>query len=305
MNSSDVLKEYQALLQSAALLDFSGRCRFEISGADRISFLHNILTQDIKTMKPGEVRRSCLLNAQGKILADMDVYMFEDKIILDAEAVLETRIPEILEKYVITEDAVIRNVSNDLAHLAVEGPLSANFKTELSGAFAHAVTGKTGFHFLVPENETAPFITGLLKKGLQPAGMESFEAARIAAGHPRYGIDMDETITLPETGLDVSAASETKGCYPGQEVVARTNTYKGHQKKMVRILFEGTSAPERGEKICDAENTEAGWVTSARVLPGRKEIAALGYITKKYFSEKENLAVNQQKTKIIDSSGTK
>lgn len=283
MNSSDILKEYTALRNSAALLDFSGHCRFEISGADRAAFLHNILTQDIKNLKPGQAARSALLNAQGKILADMEVYIFEDKIILDAEAVLEKKIPELLEKYVITEDVTIRNVSNELAHLAVEGPASADFKFDGPGVFIQAMTGKYGIHFILPENQTAALITEFLKKGLQPAGHNAFEAARISAGYPRFGIDMDETIALPETGLDAAAASETKGCYPGQEVVARTNTYKGHQKKMVRILFEGEKAPESGEKIFDKNGAEAGWVTSAHVLPGSGKVAALGYLKKGFF----------------------
>ena len=294
-----IVKEYEAFQKSAALLDFSGHCRFEISGNDRVSFLHNILTQDIKNIKPGESARSCLLNAQGKILADMEVYVFEDKIILDAEAILEKKIPEILEKYLITEDAAIKNVSNELAHLAVEGPLSGDFKMDIPGVFPKAFTGKTGFHFLLPEKETASLITGFLKKGLQPAGMQSFEAARIAAGYLRYGIDMDETVTLPETGLDAAAASETKGCYPGQEVVARTNTYKGHQKKIAQFLLEGESAPQHGEKIYDRAGNEAGWITSAAVLPGTRKIAALGYLKKGFFENPEETKLYLKTKQIL------
>lgn len=283
MNSQDILAEYTALKNSAALLDFSGHCRFEVSGADRVDFLHNILTQDIKNLKTSQAARSALLNAQGKILADMEVYVFENKIILDAEQILEDKIPAFLEKYVITEDVTIKNVSNEIAHLAVEGPKSVDFKRASSGIFAQSLTGKAGFHYLLPEKETAGFISEFLKKGVQPAGMKAFEAARIEAGYPRYGIDMDETIALPETGLDISAASETKGCYPGQEVVARTNAYKGHQKKLARILFEGNVAPQSGEKIYEKSGKEAGWITSSAALPGSGKIAALGYLRKEFF----------------------
>lgn len=295
MTNSNVAVEYQALQKSAALLDFSDCCRFEISGTDRVSFLHNILTQDIKSMKEGQCARSCLLNAQGKILADMEIYIFEDKIILDAEAVLENKIPEFLNKYIITEDVQIKNVSAELAHLAVEGPLSPDFRSDISGIFSQSFTGKTGLHFLIPEKESSHLISNFLKKGLQPAGMQSFEAARIKAGYLRYGIDIDENITLPESGLDITAASETKGCYPGQEVVARTNTYKGHQKKMIRILFEGDTAPKNSEKIYTKDGREAGWVTSACVLPesGKtSKISALGYLKKGFFENPGEIFIN-------------
>jgi folate-binding protein YgfZ len=98
----------------------------------------------------------------------------------------------------------------------------------------------------------------------------------------RYGRDITEDMTLPETGLDRISASETKGCYPGQEVVARTNTYHGHAKKIVRVEFEKSAGAAAGDKFF-VEGKEAGWLTSVSVPPSAEKGRGLGYALKGYF----------------------
>lgn len=305
--------EYRALRETAGLMDYSWRGRVEITGADRVQFLHNILSNDIKKLAPGRGCYAALLNAQAKVLADMNVYVFTDKILLDVEEGVSQKLLALFEKFLITEDVSFRDISGGSSFLAAEGPkaaglLETNFHVSNMDLFSHrpfdwdgvrgemikrSFTGPEGFHFFIPKSQEESLAKKLIGLGIKPAS-GAFETARIENGWLRYGIDMDESIALPETGLDEIAASETKGCYPGQEVVARTKTYKGLQRKIMRLLLEGDAVPSRAEKIY-ADGKEAGWVTSAARIPGRK-IAGLGFISKEFFDSKT-------KIKAGDSTG--
>ena len=205
-------------------------------GNDRVKFLNNILSNDIKNIKSGGHSSAALLSAAGKVLAFMEVLVFDDFILLVVEKNQVEKTMELLNRYIITEDVELKNVSSE---------------------------------FPLPEI---------------PMSEEAFEVSRIEAGQLRYGINMDDTVTLSETGLDDIAASETKGCYPGQEVVARTKTYQGLQKKMTGLVFNSELIPKAGDKIYSADGQkEIGRITSACFSPGFKKGIALGYLLKGFF----------------------
>ena len=209
------------------------RGKIEVTGTDRVSFLHNILTNDIKNLKPGESCPAALLSAPAKVLALMKVRKLEDKIMLETDPDFEEKLPGLLEKLIITEDVRLE-----------------------------------------------------ILKGADAVPVEA-EITRIERGILRYGVDVTEEVSLPETGLDDTYASETKGCYPGQEVVARTKTYKGLQRKMTGLFLppSGTrnDLPQNGDKIYSGEK-EIGWITSACVSPKFGGIA-LGYAAKGFFEK--------------------
>ncbi len=279
--------EYTALKKSAGLLDLSARGKIEVSGSDRVSFLHNILTQDIKNLQPGQSTYAALLSAPGKVLADMNVFVFENQLVLDTEPGLEKKLLPLLDKFLITEDAVLKDITAETAHLAVEGP-KAVIPADLKFPFFSMLRGMTGpkaFHSIMPKSEARAVKEALICAGAVNAGPEALEIARIEWGWLRYGIDMDETVSLSETGLDEISASETKGCYPGQEVVARTKTYKGLQKKMVRLILNGKNLPKNGEEILSAEEKNIGRITSACYSEETGKNIALGYVAKGFFEK--------------------
>lgn len=243
------------------------RGKIEVRGTDRVSFLHNILTNDIESLKEGQNCEAAILTATGKVLATMRVFRFEDHVLLDTESGLEDKLLPLLDKYLITEDVEIKKIER-LIHLAI--PTEAR-------------------HIFLPESEASQ-VPDLLKQGLVPAGFRAAEILRIEAGQPRYGIDIDETISLPETGMDDYAASESKGCYPGQEVVARTKTYKGLQKKLCRLVWEGDVLPAKGDPIL-IQDQNAGWITSACYSPGLKKGVGLGYLKKGFFEERQDVVI--------------
>ncbi len=274
---------YRALRETAGLIDVSTRGKIEVSGADRAEFLHNILTQEIKSLQPGQSTYAALLTAQAKILADMNVFIFEDRILLGTEPGVEKKLLPALEHFIITEDVVLKDVTAESGHLAVEGPHAESFVSGLPGAFVvdRGFTGRKAFGFPVLKNQLENLKREILGRGAAETGAQELEAARVEWGWLRYGIDMDENTPLPETGLDDVCVSETKGCYPGQEVVARTKTYKGLLRKMVRVLVAGKEIPKSGDKIL-RDGKEIGRVTSACLLPSGKA-AGLGYVAKGFF----------------------
>lgn len=312
----DFASECEAVRKGVGLLDLSFRAKIEVTGKDRVSFLHNLLTNDIQGLGLGSGCYAMLLNAQGRILADMNVSVFANSILLEMEGGLEKKVLGHLEKLHVTEDAAFREVTEEWILLSLQGPRSE----ALVGALIHgpvmvteefrhtnfqiletpatlirrSVTGEKGFHLLIPKEKGEPIVKRILEVGklygIRPVGSGAYEILRIEAGIPRYGIDMDETAMLPETGLESVAASETKGCYPGQEVVARIKTYGGLNRKLVGLIFEKGGLPKTKDKIFK-EKEEVGFVTSACHSPTLGKGIALAYLKKGYFDKAVDVSI--------------
>ncbi len=319
----DFLYEYTAIHKGVGILDQSFRGKIEITGQDRISFLHHVLTNDIQSLGLGTGCYAALLSATGKVLADMDVFVFANSVLLSCEMGLEKKLMDHLNKLIVSENVQLADVTEHFALISLQGPRAEALAQALFpgpfpefAEFQHAncdlgdanVTlirrsriGKIGFHLLTPKENAAQvaertLVVGKLY-GLRPVGFGAVEIVRIEAGVLRYGVDMDESVTLPETGLDAIAASETKGCYPGQEVVARTKTYGGPAKKMAGLIFAKGPLPAKGDKIY-SEDKEIGWVTSACVSPALDKGIALGYISKSASANLDELEIRKSSEKI-------
>lgn len=292
----DSKAEYEKLTTSAGLVDFSARGKLRVTGADRLDVLQRLLTQDLRKLKPGQSTYSAFLTSRGKVVADMAVYLFEDHILLDTEIGIQKKLMEGLNKLIILEDIQIEDTSCRDVHLALIAQtekLCEKFKLKLSdkpGAVQVLIEGipalllmrkfreYTWLEVLAKKTDAEKLAAALLESSACfAAGYEAYEAWRIERGILRYGKDITEEVTLPETLLDDITASETKGCYPGQEVVARTNTYKGHTKKCLRLKLDEIDI--RDDKIY-VDGKEAGRITSTSALCGM----VIGYIAKDYFN---------------------
>ena len=304
----DFASECEAVRKGVGILDLSYRAKIEVTGKDRVAFLHNLLTNDIKNLGLGSGCHATLLNAQGRILADMNVYAFANSILLEMEGGLEKKVLGCLEKLHVTEEVCLREVTEEWILLSLQGPRSE----ALVGALIHgpvmvteefqhtnfqileipatlirrSVTGEKGFHFLIPKEKGEPIVKRILEVGklygIRPVGSGAYEILRIEAGIPRYGIDMDETAVLPETGLEPFTVNETKGCYPGQEVVARIKTYGGLHRRLSGLVFDKKSLPRTNDKVSKGHE-EIGFVTSACHSPTLGKGIALAYLKKGYF----------------------
>ncbi len=303
-NYGDTEAEYQATRDSAGIFDLSFRSRICLLGTDRQKFLHGQVTNNVRDLKPGEGCYAALITAKGKMQSDLRVFCLEEEILLDFEPGLTQTVIERLEKYLIADDVQLVDVAPHFGLLSVQGPQAAalvdglNLGVSVPGTpFGHvkithpalgdlyvandARLGTAGIDFYVPvaSLETA------LELLMQPApgmdarlcGSAAFEMARIEQGIPRYGADMDETNLPPEAGLDRTGISYTKGCYIGQEVIARIRTYGQVARKLCRLeINDASQVPAKGTKLF-SNGKDAGYITSAVHLP-LAGMRGLGYV---------------------------
>lgn len=205
----------------------------EVSGADRVQFLHNILTNDIKVLTPGTETEACLLTAQAKIVAVMKVRCFDNYLWLICDYPMKNRLLESLQKLIIMEQVVLKDLT-----------------------------------------ESQPIKLGQNEQ----ADPQTLETMRITLGIPKYGIDYDETNIPLECLLD-HTISFTKGCFPGQEIIARLDSRGGVSKKLCGLVLKGEVIPKKNDPILDRE-TEVGHITSATFSLILKKTIALGYLKK-------------------------
>lgn len=300
----DARAEHAALRESAGVLDLSFRGRLCVLGADRRIFLNGQVTNNVKDLRTGEGCYAALVTAKGKMESDLNIYCLENELLLDFEPGLSAAVQARLEKYIIAEDARIADVSADYSLLSVQGPYAAAVLESLGFAVPQKIMGvvhledsalgeiyvtsqprigTTGFDLFVP-NASLPLaaerlLAAICAVGGRFCGWAALEIARIEAGLPRFGQDMDNTNLPPEAGLDSRAVSYSKGCYIGQEVIARIRTY-GQVAKSLRGLRLPDDLPElpgKGAKLFLGEK-EVGFITSAASSPTLPGNIALGYV---------------------------
>jgi len=310
--------EYQAVRQNCGLIDWSTMDLIGVRGADRIPFLHNLLTNDIKALKPGSGCHAGLVSPTAKLLADLIVLADAEAhwLLVDGsrtETVLKT-----LDRYHITEEVTLHGQTTQQAVFALQGPNSLSvlqrilnvqlrFQRPLDHVMvksestpvrlvAHSPTGEPGVVLIVLA-EQAAWLWDLLSQrgrphGLVCVGWEALNTLRIEAGIPWYGVDMDEESLLPETGLEAHAVSDTKGCYVGQEVIARLQTYGSVSRKLMGLVCEGQVVPQANDPITSARGGSAfggkdgerlGTITSACFSPTLGKPIAMGYVKRPFY----------------------
>ncbi len=302
----DVLAEYAALQGAVGIFDLSFRSRICLTGADRKKFLNGQVTNDVVKLKTGEGCYAALITAKGKMQSDLNIYDLENELLLDFEPGLSEAISQRLDKYIIADDVQLIDVAPHYGLLSVQGPRAADAigkldlgvslpskpmslvssKSEMLGeiyVMNNSRAGSTGFDVFVPTNSLGAVADKLVaaarELGGRACGWQALEIARVEAGIPRFGADMDETNLPPETGAEKRMISYTKGCYIGQEVIARIRTYGQVAKALRGLRLEGDlkSLPNRGDKLVSGDK-EVGYVTSAVFSLKLKTNIALGYV---------------------------
>lgn len=266
---------------AASIADLSaGRSRLKITGADRVGFLQGQCTNDVKRLQPGQSCYAAFLNAKGKMRGDAHIVCMEDAFVLEASAGLR----ESLEKFVITEDVVFEDLSAALGAWLVIGTLPDLPSSALT--FSH------------------PLGTGVISPVPLPVSLDAgmLEGLRIEAGTPRWGVDMDDDTIPVEAGLAGRAISYEKGCYIGQETIARIKTYGHVNRHLVQLAVAGEELPAKGVRI-SADNHEIGQVTSAAFVPRLGKLLALGYVRRQFAIPGARLAVGKQSAEVLKICG--
>lgn len=296
----DALSEYRAVRQKVGVADLSHQIPFLITGKDRIPFLQNLISNDLNQLEPGKGLYATLLTAKGRVLSDFYLYLLSEALLMEVEWTNAKKTVEQLMRYKFRSQIKIETppwgrllVSGPQARPLLEallGPLPIHeeksfFQSERDGTtllcIKQSMTGGEDYHLCLPLEGLEKRWEGLFSAGdafgLQPFGQSALEVLRIEAGKLRYGIDIDEHIIPIEAGLEKEAISYTKGCYPGQEVMARIQTYGHVNKHLMGLTIEGSALPKREDKVFQGEK-EFGWITSAAWSPAAGKVIAMGYL---------------------------
>ena len=293
--------EIQAVRRGSGLFSLSERGILEVRGGDAERWLNGMVSNDVTRLVPGTERSGCralLLTHRGRIVADLQVLRVADGFWLDLDRAHVAPVRERLSKFVIADDVLLTDRSDDLARLGLEGPQSAAvfgaaFDAPLTLAqdaceerrhgdlgFVAArfgFSGEDAVQFVVARSEVASLHARLAAAVPAPviASPESLEVLRIEAGRPLLGRELSEEILPPEARLE-SAVSYTKGCYTGQEIVARLRS-RGHVNHLlVGLRLAGAHPPAPGTRI-HAQGREIGELTSATRSP-HVGVIALGFV---------------------------
>jgi folate-binding protein YgfZ len=313
---ADVEEEYKALTQTVGLLDLGFRGRLCLTGADRLRFLHGQVTNEVSRLQPGQGCYAALVTAKGKMESDLHIFCLEQELLLDFEPGLTQQVTERLERYIIADDVQVADAGPHYGLLSLQGPRADRVWERVNPGMKvpedpwRFVTGQhkdwgevygmrvprgpgpiPGIDFYVPvaalEAAAETLTAAVSEENGRLCGWLALEITRVESGRPRFGLDMDASNLASETGIEKEAIRYDKGCYIGQEVIARIRTY-GRVNKMLRGLKlkldgEWKNLPAPGTKLFDAtEGKEAGYLTSVVQSPRLGETVGLGYVRKAF-----------------------
>ncbi len=302
----DPLAEHRALRDTAGVLDLSYRSRLCLTGNDAVRFLNGQVTNNVKGLDVGHGCYAAVVTAKGKLESDSYIFRLPQELLLDFEPGLSPALTRRFEKYIIADDVQVVDAGSAYGLLSVQGPVAEQLvrnlglNTEIPAAplrFASwkdqtlgevylmnlPRTGAAGFDLFVPVQSLELLMPRLRSAaesmGGRLCGWQALEIARFEAGIPRFGADMDETNLAPEAGIEARAINYAKGCYIGQEVIARIHSYGQVAKSLrgLRLADNLTRLPARKEPLFK-DGKEVGYITTALASPTWKVNLALGYV---------------------------
>jgi len=286
-----LVEYYQAATDSAALAEKDWFGIVKLTGGDRVPWLQGMVTNDVEKLAPGSGCYAAHLTPQGKIVAHMHILADADALWLSMERAAIPNLLSAFDKLLIMEDVQVLDVSNDYSVLAVLGPKApavieswASEPLNLAGRYAHrtfedsrVVISDLGYEVWVPRGKADKVLRFIAQNGATAIDHGTWDVLRTEMGIPVYGMDIDETTTMPELGE--AGINYEKGCYIGQEVVAKVK-YIGHvNRRFTGLIFSGTELPQLKSPI-QKGGREVGYVTTALFSPGLNKPIALGFVSR-------------------------
>lgn len=303
-----IAADYDAFQEGAALVDLASRGRMRFSGGGAQGALNGLLTCDVAALTPGHGSYGVALTNKGKVLADLWVFAMDDSWVVETSAATWETWKQLVAKYINPRLAKRTDETATTSSFAIAGPGAASIAARIAGVetpaleelapYAHRSAGSVNVA-RIPDFGVAAFRIAVTDEGATRAraidegarlvGPDAVEALRIEAGRPVYGVDMDDSTIPQEANLDaLGAISYTKGCYTGQEVVARLR-FRGHvNRRLMGLRVDGPVAPPRGAILISGEGKESGEIRSTVVSPRfgaiaigmvRREVAAGDRVT--------------------------
>lgn len=298
------VNEYEALTRGVGVVDRSDVGRLVVSGEDAVDLLERLSTNALTELDVGEGAATVLTTNKGRILDLLLVLRREADLLVLTGPGNQGRVAEWVDFYTFVEDVTVEDVTSTTAMLGVVGPgasaaveaVTAVAASELALYESSAWTvggtealvirsdpvGEPGYEVVVPADARQRAFDALLSVDAVQVGSEAFDLVRIERGIPAFGHELTEAFNPLEAGL-IDIISFTKGCYVGQEVVARLNTYDKVQKRLMRMRWSVGAGPEPGAKLV-LDGKQVGVVTSAAESPDGGGVG-LGYVRRAHASE--------------------
>jgi tRNA-modifying protein YgfZ len=261
----DPLREQHASEESAGVVDRSNRGVVRITGPDRLSWLHSLTTQALDGLAPGASAQALVLSPNGHIEHHLTLTDDGTATWLHVEPGTAAALVEFLESMRFMLRVEVADVSQDYAVLTVLGPAAGDIAAGLDGVQASVNPGPFGtIDLIVARDRLAEVAGNLVRRGAAAAGMWPFEALRIAAHVPRLGLDTDHRTIPHEVGWIDSAVHLTKGCYRGQETVARVHNLGHPPRRLVLLHLDGSAErlPSHGDPV-ELDGAAVGFTGSA------------------------------------------
>jgi tRNA-modifying protein YgfZ len=276
--------DYRAITEACGVLDRSERGKLALTGADAASFLQGQVSNDVESLTAGTGCYAAFLTPKGKMLGDLRVLDTGDELLLDTERSALQDLFNMIRRFSIGYAVELHKRTLERGLVSLIGPAStdivgahelpesehAHAPLELTGITVRAIRTDVGVDLLCDSADTQALVEALTAAGASPVSTEAAECLRIEHGRPRYGVDLDESVIPQEAGLNDRAVSFTKGCYVGQETVARL-FYRGKPNRHLRGLK--LSAPAQSGDEIELEGRPVGRVTSTAVSPRLGPIA--------------------------------
>ncbi len=298
MHYGDWTSEYAALKRAAGLVWLGHTTQIEVTGADRAALLHRLCTNKVDGLQPGEGREAFLTDPKGHLLAHLTLFARPGSLLLRTAPGQAEKIMAHLEFYVIRDDVHLHDRSGEWSELLLAGQsaagrlagcttgelprdLLAHREVELAGRMVSVRCAQTElnpvFWLSMPNDAAAEVWQVLRKAGAVACGRLALEAVRIEAGWPIYGQDIGPANLPQEVGRNAQAISFTKGCYLGQETVARIDSHGHVNKLLVGLKFDAAEVPAAGDELSSG-GQKVGEITSAAAAPDFGTAIALGYV---------------------------
>ncbi len=297
----DPVAEHHAVRKDVGIADLSHRGKLTVTGEDRVTWLQSIISNDILPLQSGDWLYSSFMTHKGKMLSYFRVYRLEDSLLVEDAGEAGAVTYETFRKFLLYgTKAKMKNCGDTWGIILVSGPKAFDLVRQAFGVDVHGLkpgnvltpdgqtvliattqeTGERDVEILMPNEAMGETWNQLWETGqavgLRAFGTEARESLRIEAGIPKLGPDLNERIVPPEANLEGKAFSLSKGCYPGQEVVARMDTYGTVKRRLVGLVIDSETIPSPDAKVF-SNDREVGWVSSAIHSPTLNKTLAFAF----------------------------
>jgi folate-binding protein YgfZ len=279
-----LVAEHRVLLEGCGLVDRSERGKLALTGSEAKTFMHGQVTNDVEALEPGSGAYAAFLTHKGKMRGDLRILDLGDELLLDTERPALQELFNMIHRFKLAMDVELHKRTVQMDLLSLVGPASrrvagaeglpevehANARAEIGGRRVVLAITDTGVDVFTQADDTAAVRAALEAAGAVPVGEDAAEVVRVERGRPRWGVDLDDSVIPQEAGLNERAVSFTKGCYVGQETVARLY-YRGKPNRHLRGLR--LSEPVAPATPLMLGEREVGRVGSSVVSPTHGPIA--------------------------------